>query len=75
MWRLVRVISVESREGFTIDVHFADGTQREINLAPYLQGPIWLNVIIGGAYDKSPPAEGRISLFRYVYLRKDFLIL
>ena len=41
MWRLVRVISVEPREGFTIDVHFTDGTQREINLTPYLQGPIF----------------------------------
>jgi hypothetical protein len=41
MWRLVRVISVEPREVFTIDVHFTDGTQREINLAPYLQGPIF----------------------------------
>jgi uncharacterized protein DUF2442 len=35
------VISVEPREGFTIDVHFTDGTQREINLTPYLQSPIF----------------------------------
>ena len=38
---LVRVHSVEPREGFIVDVHFTDGSQREINLAPYLQGPIF----------------------------------
>lgn len=40
-WVLVRVQSVEPREGFSVDVHFTDGSQREINLAPYLQGPIF----------------------------------
>jgi Protein of unknown function (DUF2442) len=40
-WTLVRVQSVEPREGFTVDVHFTDGSQREINLAPYLQGAIF----------------------------------
>jgi len=38
---LVRVQSVEPHEGFVVDVHFTDGSQREINLAPYLQGPIF----------------------------------
>jgi len=40
-WTLVRVQSVEPRDGFTAYVHFTDGSQREINLAPYLQGPIF----------------------------------
>lgn len=40
-WTLVRVQYVEPREGYTVDVHFTDGSQREINLAPYLQGPIF----------------------------------
>src|SRR5258708_29713702 len=38
---LVRVQSVEPGEGFTAYIHFTDGSQREINLAPYLQGPIF----------------------------------
>jgi len=38
---LVRVQSVEPREGFTVDMRFTDGSQREINLEPYLQGPIF----------------------------------
>jgi Protein of unknown function (DUF2442) len=38
---LVRVQSVEPHQGFVVDVHFTDGSQREINLAPYLQGPIF----------------------------------
>jgi Protein of unknown function (DUF2442) len=40
-WTLVRVQSVEPGEGFTAYVHFTDGSQWEINLAPYLQGPIF----------------------------------
>lgn len=40
-WTLVRVQSVKPRDGFIVDVHFTDGSQREINLAPYLQGPIF----------------------------------
>ncbi len=41
MPRLVRVQSVKPRESFLVDVHFTDGSQREINLEPYLQGPIF----------------------------------
>ena len=41
MPRLVRVQSVKPRERFMVDVHFTDGSQREINLEPYLQGPIF----------------------------------
>ncbi len=40
-WKLVRVQNVEPRDGFIVDVHFTDGSRREINLAPYLQGPIF----------------------------------
>ncbi len=40
-WKLVRVQNVEPRGGFIVDVHFTDGSRREINLAPYLQGPIF----------------------------------
>ncbi len=41
MTLLVRVQSVEPRKGFTVDMHFTDGSQREINLEPYLHGPIF----------------------------------
>src|SRR6266700_4056097 len=41
MARLVRVQSVTPRERFVVDVHFTDGSQREIDLEPYLQGPIF----------------------------------
>jgi Protein of unknown function (DUF2442) len=40
-WKVVRVQSVEPRDSFIVDVHFTDGIQREIDLAPYLQGPIF----------------------------------
>ena len=41
MTRLVRVQSVIPRERFIVDVHFTDGSQRDIDLEPYLQGPVF----------------------------------
>jgi hypothetical protein len=38
---LVRVQSVESREEYTVTIHFTDGSRREVNLDPYLHGPIF----------------------------------
>lgn len=38
---LVRVQSVEPREGFKVAIRFTDGSSREVNLAPYLRGPIF----------------------------------
>jgi len=39
--RLVRVRAVESLEGFRVRLEFEDGTQKEIDLEPYLHGPIF----------------------------------
>ncbi len=41
MTSLVRVQSVEPREDFIVNIQFTDGSQREINLEPYLQDPIF----------------------------------
>ncbi len=38
---LVRVRSVEPLQGYTVRLTFEDGTQKEVNLQPYLQGPIF----------------------------------
>src|SRR2546421_9106897 len=37
----VRVQSVEPGEGYTATIRFTDGSSREVNLAPYLRGPIF----------------------------------
>jgi hypothetical protein len=39
--QLVRVRSVEPLQGYTVRLTFEDGTQKEVNLQPYLQGPIF----------------------------------
>jgi hypothetical protein len=39
--RLVRVQSVKVQEGFCVRLGFTDGTQKEIDLEPYLHGPIF----------------------------------
>ena len=41
MKKFVRVKSVQPLSGFTVEVLFTDGSQREINLEPYLHGPIF----------------------------------
>ncbi len=38
---LVRVSSVEPLDGRRVRVSFTDGSQREIDLRPYLEGPIF----------------------------------
>ncbi len=38
---MVRVQSVERREGFEVNIRFTDGSYREVDLAPYLRGPIF----------------------------------
>ena len=39
--RLVRVQTAEPLEGFSVRLAFEDGTKREVDLAPYLRGPIF----------------------------------
>lgn len=39
--RLVRIKSVEALKDFLVRLEFTDGTRREINLEPYLHGPIF----------------------------------
>ena len=39
--RLVRVRAVEPLEGFRVRLEFEDGTQKEMDLEPYLHGPIF----------------------------------
>ncbi len=41
MNRLVRVQTVETLEGFKVWLKFENGTQREVDLEPYLHGPIF----------------------------------
>lgn len=38
---LVRIQTVEPGDGYTATIHFTDGSRREIDLAPYLRGPIF----------------------------------
>jgi hypothetical protein len=39
--RLVRVQEVEPLEGFRVRLRFEDGTQKEVDLEPYLHDPIF----------------------------------
>lgn len=38
---MVRIQAVEPLEKFTVRLGFTDGTQREVDLEPYLHGPIF----------------------------------
>ncbi len=39
--RFVRIKSVEALKDFGVRLEFTDGTQRDIDLEPYLRGPIF----------------------------------
>jgi len=41
MGHLVRIKAVECLEAFRVRLTFTDGTQREVDLEPYLRGPIF----------------------------------
>lgn len=41
MSQLIRIQAVTPREGFVVRVEFTDGTIREIDLEPYLDGPVF----------------------------------
>lgn len=38
---MIRVIAVEPKGGLTVHLCFSDGTVRDIDLAPYLIGPVF----------------------------------
>lgn len=41
MAKLIRVQTIEPKEKFTVLVQFTDGSQKQIDLEPYLHGPIF----------------------------------
>jgi len=38
---MVRIASVEPLQGFRVRLRFTDGTKRELDLTPYLRGPVF----------------------------------
>ena len=42
--RLVRVRAVQPLEGFRVRLEFEDSTQKEIDLEPYLHGPVFARI-------------------------------
>lgn len=60
--RLVRVRSVEPLEGFMVRLEFEDGTQKEIDLEPYLHGHIF------------EPIRRDMSVFRSVKVEEGTIV-
>ena len=56
--RLVRVRAVEPLEGFRVRLEFEDRTQKEIDLEPYLHGPIFEPIRSDPAVFRSVKIEG-----------------
>jgi hypothetical protein len=42
--RLVRIEAVEPLEGFRVRLNFTDGSQRDVDLEPYLHGPVFESI-------------------------------
>ena len=56
--RLVRVRTVEPLEGFRVCLKFEDDTQKEIDLEPYLHGPVFEPIRSDPAVFRSMKVEG-----------------
>lgn len=55
---LVRVRGVEPLEGFKVRLEFEDGTQKEVDLEPYLRGPIFEPIRNNPSVFRSVKVEG-----------------
>ena len=53
---LVRIRTVEPLDGFRLRLGFEDGTQKEVDLEPYLNGPIF------------EPMRNDLTMFRAVHI-------
>lgn len=56
--RLVRVRAVEPLEGFRVRLEFEDGAQKEMDLEPYLYGPIFESIRRDTRVFRSVKVEG-----------------
>ncbi len=59
--RLVRIKSVEALNDFWVRLEFTDGTQRNINLEPYLHGPIFEPIRNNPAVFRSVKVDHRMG--------------
>ncbi len=55
---LVRVQAVEPLDDFRVRLTFADGTRKEVDVAPYLHGPIFAPIRINPAAFRAMRVEG-----------------
>jgi hypothetical protein len=55
---MVRVRIVEVMSGFTVRLEFTDGSNREVNLEPYLHGPIFEPIRSDSVVFRSVLVEG-----------------
>ncbi len=55
--KTVRILNVKPLHDFVVEIDFADGTQREIDLSPYLHGEIF------------EPVRNSIDVFRSVRVK------
>lgn len=56
---MVRIVSVVPLKGFRVRLGFSDGTEREVNLKPYLRGEVF------------QPVKKNPALFRSVKVDKE----
>jgi hypothetical protein len=59
--RLIRITSVELLNDFGVRLEFTDGTQRDIDLEPYLHGPIFEPIRNNPAIFRSVKVDKRMG--------------
>ena len=61
MPRPVRIRNVEPLEAFKVRLEFTDGTTKEIDLAPYLRGPIFEPILDDPSMFRSVKVDARMG--------------
>lgn len=61
MPRPVRIATVKVLEGFTVRLEFTNGTTKEVDLRPYLHGPIFEPIKNDGQVFRSVKVDSRMG--------------
>ena len=61
MSQLVRIRSVAPLDGFTVRLEFTDGTEKQVDLEPFLRGPVFERIRADPAVFRSVSVDQRLG--------------
>jgi hypothetical protein len=61
MTKPVRIRTAEPLEGFKLRLQFTDGTQKDVDVTPYLRGPVFEPIKADAAFFRSVQVDPRMG--------------